>query len=98
MMDSESGVIASAILSAFVSDTLANSSGEPANLVDVLADGVRAIRQATESLGTGDAATQMGALEFVGKSIAGAGDSIGVGLVAVAEAIDGLAETIRRKP
>ena len=82
--------LAAAIRNALVSSKPSDrySAGSPANLVDVLDAMVTAIRYSAEHLGTGNAATQMGAIELLAKEVKEGTERVASGLHAIAEAIE----------
>lgn len=59
-----------------------------------LEDVAKAIRFAAKHLGTGDAATDMGALEAVGAVIRDTGEAVASAIGGVAQSIDGLADAL----
>jgi hypothetical protein len=73
-----------------VSPNVADANGEPANLVDAVDHVATAIQSGLKWLGTGDAATTMGAIEFHAVTIKD-------GLDSVASAINNLADAIRER-
>lgn len=80
--------LADAIRDTLTSPNVSDRNMEPANLVDVLDDIARAIRYTAKHLGTGDAATQMGALEVLAKEVKEGSERVAGGLHAIAEAIE----------
>ena len=80
--------LAAALRDIFTSPSVSDRNMEPANLVDVLDDIARAIRFSAKHLGSGDAATQMGALENLAKEVKEGSERMAGGLHAIAEAIE----------
>lgn len=89
--------VADALLETLISPNVCDSNLEAANVVDAL-DGIgRAIRHGLKWLGTGDAATPMGAIEAHGSMVIEAAEKVEAGLESIARALDGLAEAIRER-
>lgn len=85
---SDQNKIAQAIENTLISPNESDQNLEAANVVDGLFALSRAISSGLKWLGNGDAATPMGAIEALGKSILDASEKI-------ADSIDNLAEAIR---
>jgi hypothetical protein len=88
MTTSDLEKVARAIKASLISPNEADSSGEPANIVDGLFAIARAIDRlasATWSLGTGNAATQMGAIEYLASELRGTGETVASALQAIAD-------------
>jgi len=79
--------LAAAIRDTLSSPNVADRNGENANMVDVLDDIARAIRFGAKHLGTKDAASPMGAIEFLAKEVKEGSERVAEGLHAIAEAI-----------
>ena len=83
---------AQAIERSLQSPNESDSNGEAANVVDGLFYLGRSIRAAAHDLGTGDAGTRMGAIEFLASTIKEASERIAAALGEVAAAINHVAE------
>ena len=82
--------VSGAIEECFLSLNEEDAKGEAANVVDGLFAIARALSFCGRTLGTNDASTNMGALEFHALAIETAADRITAGLSEVAEALRGL--------
>lgn len=88
--------IASALRDTLISPNVSDANMEPANVVDVFAIGLKGIAVQMQAIGThlkyigtGDAGTTMGALEFHGVCVKEAGETIAGAIRELAEAIAG---------
>lgn len=88
---------ANAIRETLISPNVADSNGENANVVDVLDRLARAVSTGLKRLGTGDAATPMGAIEAHALEVKNAGEAIAGSLESIATAINRLADSIDAK-
>lgn len=82
--------LASAIRETLISPNIPDSNLEPANVVDVIANGANGLFSIAESLqrlGNADASTPMGGLEALGASIKNAGTKLAGSLDNIADAI-----------
>jgi hypothetical protein len=79
--------IAETLHHALVSPNVADSNGEAANLVDVVHELARAVGFGLKWLGTGDAMTQMGAIEAHGVMVKEAAETIAAAISDLASAI-----------
>lgn len=77
--------LADALIHTLTSPNEADRNGEVANVVDGLFAVARAIRYAADCLGTGNASTQMGALEALAAEVM-------TGARSIASSLDGIAE------
>jgi hypothetical protein len=82
--------------SVFTSENERDPQGEPANVVDGLFAIAKAIRSAASHLGTGNAATPMGALEVLGKEIKEGTERIASAIGEHADAVRNLADEVAR--
>lgn len=91
MTNRSNNPIASALEYVLTSPNVADSNGETANLVDTtnhIAQAIRLVANALDRLGTANAATPMGAIEFLAIEVRN-------GSQAIAGAIGDLAEAVR---
>ena len=82
--------LADAVRETLISPNVADSNLEPANVVDVIANGANglfSIAEALQRLGNADASTPMGGLEALGASIKNAGAKLAGSLDNIADAI-----------
>jgi hypothetical protein len=91
--------VAEAIRDVLISPNLPDTQkyGESANLVDAMTDVARAIRSGLKWLGTGDAATPMGALEAHAVLLKEGVDGLRSALSEIAESIRELADAVRQR-
>lgn len=87
--------VANALRDVLISTDVSDSNLEPANLVDVVDRIAYAIKRGLSDLGTGNACTPMGAIEFHASQLKDAGDTISSSLGEVASALQEIAEAIR---
>lgn len=87
------------LASALVSPNALDSNLEPGNVVDGLFEVATAVRRAAHLLGTGNAGTEMGAIEAHMVAVKEAGEAVERGLCEAGQAIerglDGVASAIR---
>jgi hypothetical protein len=83
-----------ALTACLISPNVSDSNLEPANVVDVISDGAKAIRYAAKHLGKEDASDPMGAIEFLARETHDASERIADGLSAIAGALEQVAEAI----
>lgn len=83
--------LTSTLIECFTSVNEMDTNYEPANMVDAIAMGFRAVSRAIHKLGVTDADTPMGAIEAHALAVKEAGASIERGLLDVADALRGLA-------
>lgn len=80
-------VLADTLAELLTSPNVPDANLEPANLVDVVHQVARAILSASRHLGTGDAATPMGAIEAHGKMMTDAAQKVADAILELAEAV-----------
>lgn len=78
---------ADALLTVCISPNVPDANLEPANLVDAIVKIADSIRYGLKWLGTGDAATCMGAIECHAKAVLDAGNVIACAIGELADAI-----------
>lgn len=89
--------LAAALRETLTSPNVSDRNGEPANLVDALDEIGSAIRFAAKHLGSGDAATPMGALEALGKVLLDGSERLSEAVTQVANAINDTDRTPSRE-
>jgi uncharacterized protein Yka (UPF0111/DUF47 family) len=94
MPASPHNAIADALRNVLISPNECDSNLEAANVVDAIANAGRDIARALRALGTGDAASSMGAIEFLAVSVKEGSENVQSGLSRIAEAIEQLADAV----
>lgn len=87
-MEQLTSAIQSALHTAFVSPNESDRNGEAANIVDAISITGRSIERALRAIGTGNAATDVGGMEFIALSLRDGMEAIAASIKELAKAIE----------